>query len=78
MIEMFDPQYYLQMYRELQAIAPELEAQEATQLKAKEQERRERIHRQYDEAIRKIEAKLRHGYNKDAHKRRIYGKSKHL
>lgn len=56
MIEMFDPQYYLQMYRELQAIAPELEAQaaqEEAKIKEKEQQRRERIHRQYDQAIRK-------------------------
>lgn len=60
MIEMFDPQYYLQMYRELQAIAPELEAQAtraAALLKVKERERRERIHRQYDIAIRKKIAK---------------------
>lgn len=74
MIEMFDPQYYLQMYRELQAIAPELEAQEV----AKAQERLERIHRQYDVVIRKAEAKLRQGYNKDAHNRRLHGKGKHL
>lgn len=66
MIEMFDPQYYLQMYRELQAIVPELEAQEAVI----KQERRERIHRQYDEAIKRAEAKLRRGYNQTALKRR--------
>lgn len=53
MIEMFDPQHYLQMYRELQVIAPKLEAQEAAQIKAKELERKKRIHKQYDEAIRK-------------------------
>lgn len=56
MIEMFDPQFYLQMYRELQAIAPQLEEQavreEALQ-KAKEQERIRLLHKRYDAAIRR-------------------------
>lgn len=60
MIEMFDPQFYLQMYRELQAIAPELEEQavreEALQ-KAKEQERIRLLHKRYDAAIRRARAK---------------------
>lgn len=61
MIEMFDPQFYLQMYRELQAIAPELEeqaAREETIRQAKENERREILHRRYDAAIRRAKAKL--------------------
>lgn len=60
MIEMFDPQFYLQMYRELQAIAPELEDQavrEGALRKAKEDERRELLHKRYDAAIRRAKAK---------------------
>lgn len=61
---MFDPQHYLQMYRELQVIAPELEAQEAAQIKAKALERKKRIHKQYDEAIRKKLLQEQREYNK--------------
>ncbi len=53
MIEMIPEEYYLQLYQELRPLGIQLEARQQCQEKAAQEARRERIHKQYDEAIGK-------------------------
>lgn len=67
MLEMIDPQFWLQLWRDLQEKRPELEAMEQAEQNAAEetsQARSERIRRMYDTAIAKKRRQEEHERNK--------------